>query len=81
MQSEERLRFIHRILLESWKLFKAHSGEPNSDDKWDAVMSESSRICNDVAGDDPVAKQIVFGFVAALEEEDKAERRKERLRQ
>ena len=40
-------------------------------------MSESSRICNDVAGDDPVAKQIVFGFVAALEEEDKEERRKE----
>lgn len=81
MQNEQRLRQIYNVVLESWKLFKAHSGEQNSDNKWDAVMSESSRICNDVAGDDPVAKQIVFGFVAALEEEDKTERGKERLRQ
>ncbi len=70
MQNEQRLRQIYNVVLESWRLFKAHSGERNSDDKWETIMSEANRIYFETAKEDDVAKQIIFGFVSALETED-----------
>jgi len=70
MQNETRLRQIYNVVLESWRLFKAHSGEQNSYDKWETIMSEANRIYFETAKEDDVAKQIIFGFVSALETED-----------
>lgn len=76
MQNEQRLRQIYNVVLESWRLFKAHSGEQNSDSKWETIMSETNRIYFETAKEDEVAKQIIFGFVSALETEDIGARKK-----
>ena len=68
MKDEKELRKIYKAVLDSWKLYKAHTGTSPID--WAAVVAESDRILGE-AGNDREAFHIVWGFLKALEEEDK----------
>ena len=67
MKDEKELRKIYKVVLDSWKLYKAHAGTSPID--WAAVVAESDRILGE-AGNDKEAFHIVWGFLKALEEED-----------
>ena len=67
MKDERELRKIYKVVLDSWKLYKAHTGTSPID--WAAVVAESDRILGE-AGNDREAFHIVWGFLKALEEED-----------
>jgi len=67
LKDERELRKIYKVVLDSWKLYKAHTGTSPID--WAAVVAESDRILGE-AGNDREAFHIVWGFLKALEEED-----------
>jgi hypothetical protein len=67
LKDERELRKIYKVVLDSWKLYKAHTGTSPID--WAAVVAESDRILGE-AGNDKEAFHIVWGFLKALEEED-----------
>lgn len=67
MKDEKELRKIYKVVLDSWKLYKAYTGTSPID--WAAVVAESDRILGE-AENDNAAFHIVWGFLKALEEED-----------
>ena len=67
MRDENELRKIYKAVLDSWKLYKAHTGTSPID--WATVVAESDRILGE-AKNDNAAFHIVWGFLKALEEED-----------
>ncbi len=67
MKDEKELRKIYKVVLDSWKLYKAHTGTFPID--WAAVVAESDRIL-DEAGNANTAFYILHGFLQALEQEE-----------
>ena len=55
------------VAKKSWSLYRENAGKEKD---WDAIVEESSRILGE-AGNDKEAFHIVWGFLKALEEEDK----------
>lgn len=55
------------VAKKSWGLYRENAGKEKD---WDAIVEESSRILRE-AGNDKEAFRIVWGFLKALEEEDK----------
>lgn len=67
MADETKLKQIYRVVTDSWKLYKAHTGASPID--WAAVVAESDRILGE-AGNDREAFYILHGFLQALEQEE-----------
>jgi hypothetical protein len=78
MTDMERLKQIYDIVVASWKMYKRHTSEPCTDEKYETIMREGEEIwkAHEGSGIGEAPKQIIFGFIEALEQEDK-----ERLRQ
>lgn len=55
------------VAKKSWGLYRENAGKEKD---WDAIVAESDRILGE-AGNDREAFHIVWGFLKALEEEEK----------
>ena len=66
MRDEKELRKVYQVVLDSWKMYKAHTGTVKD---WAAIVAKSDKIAESIRGDN-AASHILHGFLLALEAED-----------